>query len=39
MGRHKSDPHGTGRYVAVGGGIFLLVILIVVGGLALYGSL
>jgi hypothetical protein len=39
VGRHKSDPHGTGRYVAVGGGIVLLVVLLIVGGLALYGSL
>jgi hypothetical protein len=39
VGRHKSDPHGTGRYVAVGGTIMLLVVLLIVGGLALYGSL
>jgi hypothetical protein len=39
VGRHKSDPHGTGRYMAVGGGIALLVILLIIGGLALYGSL
>jgi hypothetical protein len=39
VGRHKSDPHGAGRYFAVGGGIFVLVVLLVVGGLALVGSL
>jgi hypothetical protein len=39
VGRHKSDPHGTGRYFAVGGGIFVLIVLLVVGGLALVGSL
>jgi len=39
VGRHKSDPHGTGRYFAVGGGIFVLLLLLVVGGLALVGSL
>jgi hypothetical protein len=39
VGRHKSDPHGTGRYFAVGSGIVALIILLVVGGLALYGSL
>jgi hypothetical protein len=39
VGRHQSDPHGTGRYVAVGGGIVLLVALLVIGGIALYGSL
>jgi len=39
VGRHKSDPHGTGRYVAVGSGIVVLIVLLVVGSLALYGSL
>jgi hypothetical protein len=39
VGRHKSDPQGQGRYFAVGGSIFVLVLLLVVGGLALAGSL
>jgi hypothetical protein len=39
VGRHKSDPQGQGRYLTIGGGIFVLVLLLVVGGLALAGSL
>jgi hypothetical protein len=39
VGRHKSDPHGTGRYFAVGSSVFVLLLLLVVGGLALAGSL
>jgi len=39
VGRHTSDPRGGGRYVAAAGIILLAAVLVVLGGLALYGSL
>jgi len=35
MGRHKTDPQGTNRYIAAVGAIVIAVVLLVVGGLAL----
>ena len=35
MGRHKSDPHGAGRYVTVTGAVVVVFVLLVIGGLAL----
>jgi len=35
MGRHKSDPRGTNRYIAAAGAVVIAVVLLVVGGLAL----
>jgi hypothetical protein len=39
MGRHKSDPHGAGRYVVVTGAVVVAVVLLVIGGLALFSVL
>jgi len=35
MGRHKTDPHGAGRYVALTGAVLVALVLLVIGGMAL----
>ena len=38
-GRHRSDPGGTGRYLAVAGAALLVLVLLIIGGLALKSAL
>lgn len=39
MGRHRTDPRGMSRYLAVAGAALLVVVLLVVGGFALKSAL
>ena len=39
VGRHRGDPGGTSRYLAVAGAALLVLVLLIVGGLALKSAL